>query len=415
MPGRLLPRLLLSLAIAAATVILPSTSCSNHECQMLDPCSSNGDCAAGLFCGNCPADGANQPRCIRGQAVQPASIVKGLPFNKYTWLVTHNAFSILNEPSFTGTPRLTIYNQEDSVTNQLRNGVRGLMLDMYDFRGDVWLCHSLKGQCYNFTAFGPAINTLKEVEAFLSANPSEIVTIIIEDYVRAAKGLTKLFTDAGLLKFWYPVSEMPTNGRDWPSVTEMVAKNHRLLVFTSDASKEAEEGIAFQWRHLLENEPGDPGIVQGSCPNRKESQPLNSRTASLVLLNYFPTMPVESDACREHSRGLAEMVAICYGAAGNLMPNFLAVNYYLRSDGGGVFDVVDRINGQALCGCSTVAACQDGSPAGVCKNVGTPGNTLQSSNGSFIVYVKKSESTAARFFRVNLLFCLLLVLLLAPS
>lgn len=88
----------------------------------------------------------------------------------------------------------------------------------------------------------------------MSSNPSEIVTIIIEDYVRAAKGLTKLFTDAGLLKFWYPLSEMPTNGRDWPSVTEMVAKNHRLLVFTSDPSKEAEEGIAFQWRYLLENE-----------------------------------------------------------------------------------------------------------------------------------------------------------------
>jgi len=29
-----------------------------------------------------------------------------------------------------------------------------------------------------------------------------------------------------------------------------------------------------------------------------------------------------------------------------------------RSDGGGVFDIVDRINGHALCGCSTVTACQ---------------------------------------------------------
>ena len=35
----------------------------------------------------------------------------------------------------------------------LQNGVRGLMLDMYDFRNDVWLCHSTGGQCYNFTAF----------------------------------------------------------------------------------------------------------------------------------------------------------------------------------------------------------------------------------------------------------------------
>jgi hypothetical protein len=29
-----------------------------------------------------------------------------------------------------------------------------------------------------------------------------------------------------------------------------------------------------------------------------------------------------------------------------------------RSDGGGVFDAVDRMNGATLCGCSTVTACQ---------------------------------------------------------
>lgn len=27
------------------------------------------------------------------------------------------------------------------------------MLDMYDFNGDIWLCHSFRGQCFNFTAF----------------------------------------------------------------------------------------------------------------------------------------------------------------------------------------------------------------------------------------------------------------------
>jgi hypothetical protein len=48
--------------------------------------------------------------------------VKGLPFNRYSWLVTHNSFSILGEPSRTGVERVTFYNQEDSVTNQLRVG-----------------------------------------------------------------------------------------------------------------------------------------------------------------------------------------------------------------------------------------------------------------------------------------------------
>lgn len=39
------------------------------------------------------------------------------------------------------------------VPGYVQNGVRGLMLDTYDFDNDVWLCHSFQGKCYNFTAF----------------------------------------------------------------------------------------------------------------------------------------------------------------------------------------------------------------------------------------------------------------------
>ncbi|XP_021637663.2 PI-PLC X domain-containing protein At5g67130 isoform X3 [Hevea brasiliensis] len=333
-----------------------------QEFQVLESCTAATNCGPGLFCGNCPALGKNQPVCTRGQAIIPTSIIDGLPFNKYTWLVTHNSFSIVDAPPLPGVQRLTFYNQEDTVTNQLR---------------------------------GPAINTLREVEAFLSENPTEIVTIIIEDYVHTPKGLTKLFTNAGLDKYWFPVSNMPKKGEDWPTVTQMVQDNHRLLVFTSIASKEAEEGIAYQWKYMLENESGDPGVKPGSCPNRKESKPLNSRSASLFLENYFPTYPVESEACKEHSTPLAQMVGTCYKAAGNMMPNFLAVNFYMRSDGGGVFDVLDRMNGQTLCGCSTVTACQAGAPFGSCKNVAVPSTSpVTTTAGSFSGSVQFSRSAS---------------------
>lgn len=377
--------------------IVNSTACSNGNCQVLDSCAAATDCGPGLYCGNCPALGKNQPICARGQATIPTTIIGDLPFNKYSWLVTHNSFSIVDTPALPGVQRLTFYNQEDLVTNQLRNGARGLMLDMYDFNGDIWLCHSFRGQCFNFTAFQPAINTLREVEAFLSQYPTEIVTIIIEDYVQTPKGLTSLFVRAGLDKYFFPVSKMPKKGEDWPTVTEMVQKNYRLLVFSSVASKEAEEGIAYQWRYILENESGDPGVKAGSCPHRKESQPLNSRKASLFLQNYFPTYPVEEDACKEHSTPLAEMVGTCYKAAGNLLPNFLAVNFYMRSDGGGVFDVLDKMNGQTLCGCSTVLACQGGAPFGSCKNIAMPrgSQTNNNSAGSFSGSVQFSRSASA--------------------
>ncbi|KAI9113646.1 hypothetical protein K1719_015573 [Acacia pycnantha] len=318
-----------------------SIACSNGNCQVLEPCSAATDCGPGLFCGNCLALGRTQPVCTRGQATVPTAIINDSPFNKYTWIVTHNSFSIVDAPPLPGVQRLTLYNQEDTVTNQLRNGVRALMLDMYEFQNDIWLCHSFKGQCFNFTAFQPAINTLKE---------------------------------------------------DWINIGFLCLRCQK---------REAEEGIAYQWKYMVENEPGDPGVQPGSCPHRKESKPLNSRSASLFLLNYFPTYPVEADSCKEHSAPLAEMVNTCYKAAGKVLPNFVAVNFYMRSDGGGVFDIVDKMNGPSLCGCSTVTACQAGAPSGSCKNTAIPSTNpvgnASGSFGSFTGSVQFSNSATAAY------------------
>lgn len=137
----------------------------------------------------------------------------------------------------------------------------------------------------------PAINVLKEIQVFLEANPSEIVTIIIEDYVTSPKGLTKVFNAAGLRKYWFPVSRMPKNGGDWPTVDDMVQKNQRLVVFTSKAAKEASEGIAYEWRYLVENQ----------CKYKFQKFKL-----TLVLVTYAALIPriegvfayLVSDTCR---------------------------------------------------------------------------------------------------------------------
>lgn len=343
-------------------------ACSSSQCQLLDLCPSNSDCAAGLYCSSCPIAGDVKTRCTRSKPFDVLSMNKALPFNRYAWLTTHNSYAIVGEPSHTGVPRATFYNQEDTVTSQLNNGVRALMLDMYDFRNDVWLCHSFGGQCYNFTAFEPALDTLKEIETFLSANPSEIVTIFIEDYVHAPHGLTNVFTAAGLMKYWFPLADMPKNGGDWPLVSDMIAKNQQLVVFTSISSKESTEGIAYQWNYVAENQYGDGGMTAGSCPKRAESSPLNSNTKSLILENFFPTDPDELAACQDNSDMLSAMLKVCYAAAGNRWSNFLAVEFYKRSEGGGAFQATDTLNGELICGCDDVHACEPGATSGACTH-----------------------------------------------
>jgi len=88
----------------------------------------------------------------------------------------------------------------------------------------------------------------------LEANPTEIVTVFIEDYVTSPMGLTKVFDAAGLSKYMFPLSRMPKNGGEWPTVDDMVQKNQRLVLFTSEKSKEASEGIAYQWNYVVENQ-----------------------------------------------------------------------------------------------------------------------------------------------------------------
>lgn len=322
-----------------------------------DNCSSSNSqgCGPGLYCFACIA----ASHCVRSSATYPFNLLNNsLPFNKYAFLTAHNAFAIDGEPSHTGVPRVTGTNQEDTITQQLNNGVRGLMLDVYDFKGDIWLCHSFGGNCYDFTAFDKAIDTLREIESFLSSHPSEIVTLILEDYVRTPNGLTKLFNDAGLMKYWLPVSEMPKNGQDWPLVTDMVAKNQRLLVFTSIKSKEQSEGIAYQWNYMVENHYGDDGMKAGSCSNRDESSVLTDTSKSLVLVNYFRSLSVKRLACIQNSGELLNMLGTCHNAAANRWANFVAVDYYKRSEGGGTFQAVDMLNGQLLCSQNDVHDCK---------------------------------------------------------
>ncbi|KAI3768481.1 hypothetical protein L2E82_19194 [Cichorium intybus] len=95
----------------------------------------------------------------------------------------------------------------------------------------------------------------------------------------------------------------------------------------------------------------------GECPRRAESSPMNDKTKSLVLVNYFRTIPLKFLACSQNNGRLLNVTKTCYRESGNRWANFLAVDFYKRSEGGGTFQATDLLNGELLCGRNDVHAC----------------------------------------------------------
>ncbi|CAF2032685.1 hypothetical protein HID58_078791 [Brassica napus] len=84
---------------------------------------------------------------------------------------------------------------------------------------------------------------------------------------------------------------------------------------------------------------GNDGMNDGSCTHRNESPPLDTKSRSLVLQNYFITNPNATQACADNSSPLIKMMTTCHEAAG-------------------AAEAVDAANGRLTCGCDSLSLCK---------------------------------------------------------
>ena len=136
------------------------------------------------------------------------------PFNEVTYLTTHNAFNSQSEG-------YTFPNQNYGLPQQLNEGVRALMLDVYNLSGIPTVYHGS-------SLFGnqPLSSNLAEIKQFLDANPNEIVTIIFECYVSSSV-IENAMIDANLGAYLYA---KPIGG-NWNTLQEMINTNKKACDF----------------------------------------------------------------------------------------------------------------------------------------------------------------------------------------
>ena len=284
------------------------------------------------------ADGAEAPDAGEPDAGEPGEPDAGEPdaaaafcngsaalcarrYDDVAFATTHNAMSAAAE-GWTHT------DQRFGIARQLADGIRGLMLDVHTFEGQPTLCHG--SSCAS--GHRPLVDGLRDIATFLADHPRDVVTIIFEPYVAPAQirdaliavGLdTRLHTQAA--------------GAPWPTLGELIAADHRLVVFTE------RDGGAYDWFHDVWQHAWDTNW-EFYTPEEMNCRINRGRADSpLFIFNNFMVTADEAEAFARRlnvTAFLLHRARLCEASSGQRV-NFVTVDYY---DVGDVLSVVDALN-----------------------------------------------------------------------
>ena len=295
---------------------------------------------------------------------------------------THNSMSAASNPGW------LFAQQEKGIPDQLRDGMRGLLIDAHygvetqdgtiktdlsDLdRGERATYEEELGQdaldaalrirdrivgspevgepgvylCHRFCELGaiPIDQAFANLRDFLAANPDEVVTVVIEDYVPPAE-IDGSAERTGLIDHVYtgPV------GEPWPTLQEIIDSGGRALMMAENE----DGGTEYPWYHsaydeLVQETPysfkkpaqlTDPGKLTASCePNRGPA------SARVFLINHWidtSPAPKPSNAAIVNARdALLTRIHHCEEQR-DLTANLIAVDFYKEGD---VFGAVAALN-----------------------------------------------------------------------
>jgi hypothetical protein len=301
------------------------------------------------------------------------------PLDRAVLPMTHNSMSVPLRGWYSAM-------QERPIAAQLRDGIRGLMIDTHYAdrlpNGKVRtyfaskaelqqraqldgvspdavdaalnirdrLGFSGKGErgmylCHSFCELGATRLdfVLDDLRTFLVANPGAVVVIINQDYVKP-EDFVEAVRDAELEELVYTG---PVDGR-WPTLREMVDSNERLVMLAENRAGGA------PWYHpaydrITEETPysfrkvrqlTNPNMLDRSCEQNRGPE-----GAPVFLVNHWITtdpVPLPSNASEVNAFDpLLARARDCQRVRDH-RANLLSVNFYLRGD---LFKVVDTLNG----------------------------------------------------------------------
>lgn len=278
-----------------------------------------------------------------------------LRYDEVAQLASHNAMA-------TSQDRFIAPLQDPSISGQLNEGVRALLVDTHrwetppqiterlaesDFtptmqrqirsvlntvdppRTGTWLCHAV---CRGGAL--PLVPELEKIGDWLEQNPSDVVTLVVQDGISGADTRTAM-RRAGLADLLFTPDDDPE--APWPTLGEMIDEDRRLVVFA-----EKEDGPAPWYRNFYRYGMETPFAFRTpadmTCaPNR------GGEDKRLFLMNHFITNSGGSrlDAGRINARDFVlDRARACERTRGRPV-NLVAVDYATIGDALGAVRVLN--------------------------------------------------------------------------
>ena len=243
--------------------------------------------------------------------------------NEVAFAATHNSMS--NADAQWWAP-----NQQHGLSQQMADGVRGMLLDSYDVDGELRLCHG-------FCELGSQLlsDGLGEIHTFLEDNPHEVMILFFQDGV-GSEGMSKAFRTSGLAALAYTHRV----GESFPTLGEMIEAGTRVLL-ASESDGPPPEWYHDGWALFFDTPYSFKGIEDFSCTRYRGDD-----ASPLFLLNHWISDPsgLPSSVAADEANSypvLTERALRCAEEQGQI-PNLIAVDFYASGD---LMAVVNSLNG----------------------------------------------------------------------
>ncbi|RAH70065.1 PI-PLC domain-containing protein [Aspergillus aculeatinus CBS 121060] len=248
-------------------------------------------------------------------------------------------------------------NQAYPVRTQLEDGVRMVSFEAHYYQDDIYLCHT---SC-ELLNMGTLESYLTNVTDWVKENPYDVVTVLIvnSDYVDPSN-FTAPIQNSGLIDYVYEPWKIPMNVSDWPTLSEMILAEKRVVVFMDyQADQSSIPYILDEFSQMWETPfsplnasfpctvQRPPGITAAEAEERMYM--INHNLDIEVMLEGIEILIPDTAQLNTTNAvsgfGSLGLMANNCRATWDRPPNFLLVDYY--NDGnfpGSVFEVAAQMN-----------------------------------------------------------------------